>query len=161
VSRAPLNVGNFRRNPIAQVKNDILDWNGDHPHTNFRELYDFLKDQGLACCRDRHGGEFDFIHTILCLRISGFFVEVLGRDYSCFDASLYGALIIMDPEEVSCFIGLRCVCSFCSRSSSAPLGAGAVACCFKCPETALAALITPTLVIAHPNNFSIPGVLPH
>jgi hypothetical protein len=31
---------------------------------------------------------------------SGFYVEVLGRDYTCFDANNYGTLVIMDPEEV-------------------------------------------------------------
>lgn len=30
-----------------QVKTDILDWNADHPHTNFKEVFDFLRDQGL------------------------------------------------------------------------------------------------------------------
>lgn len=37
--------GYFPRDNL-HVKNDYLDWNGDHPHTNFRELYDFLKDSG-------------------------------------------------------------------------------------------------------------------
>lgn len=55
-------------------KVDVLDWNGDHVHTNFREVYDYL-------------------------RREGYFVEVLGRDYTCFDASQYGALLIVDSEE--------------------------------------------------------------
>jgi len=41
------------------------DWNGDHIHTNFRNLYEKLREKG-------------------------FFVEVLGEDYLCFDASQYG-----------------------------------------------------------------------
>ena len=39
-----------------------------------------------------------------CIRIkflfnSGYFVEVLGSHFSCFDASKYGTLLIVDPEE--------------------------------------------------------------
>jgi len=30
---------------------------------------------------------------------SGYFVEVLGSHFSCFDASKYGTLLIVDPEE--------------------------------------------------------------
>ena len=26
---------------------DLLDWNGDHPHTNFREMYGFLRRHGM------------------------------------------------------------------------------------------------------------------
>lgn len=29
----------------------------------------------------------------------GYHMEVLGHDYTCFDASLYGTLLIVDPEE--------------------------------------------------------------
>ena len=29
----------------------------------------------------------------------GYFIEVLGSPFSCFDASLYGTLLIVDPEE--------------------------------------------------------------
>ena len=28
------------------VKSDILDWHGDHPHTNFHGMYDALRDRG-------------------------------------------------------------------------------------------------------------------
>ena len=44
---------------------DPLDWNADHIHTNFRDLYSHL-------------------------RSSGYFVEVLGQPFTCFDASNYG-----------------------------------------------------------------------
>lgn len=65
--------GYFPRDNL-EVKSDTLDWNGDHIHTNYRELYTKL-------------------------RASGYFVEVLGRDYTCFDASRYGTLLLIDPEE--------------------------------------------------------------
>ena len=51
-----------------------MDWNGDHPHTNFRSL---------------HGA----------LRRAGFYVEALSGNFSSFDASRYGALLLVDPEE--------------------------------------------------------------
>lgn len=56
------------------IRHDILDWHGDHIHTNFHELYNFLKD-------------------------SGYYIEVLGSPATCFDASSYGILMIVDPEE--------------------------------------------------------------
>lgn len=43
------------------VRNDILDWHGDHPHTNFHGMYD-------------------------ALRSNGYFLEVLGSPFTCFDA---------------------------------------------------------------------------
>ncbi len=70
-------------------KNDPLDWNADHIHTNFRHVYEHLRN-------------------------AGYFIEVLGQPYTCFDASLYGnsnflffffyycvsgTLLIVDPEE--------------------------------------------------------------
>lgn len=33
------------------------------------------------------------------LRSSGYYVEVLGFPYTCFDARNYGALLLVDPEE--------------------------------------------------------------
>ena len=53
---------------------DPLDWNADHIHTNFRDLYAHL-------------------------RSSGYFVEVLGQPLTCFDASQYGTLLLVDAEE--------------------------------------------------------------
>ena len=44
------------------VRNDILDWHGDHPHTNYHNMYDALRD-------------------------AGYFLEVLGSPLSCFHAS--------------------------------------------------------------------------
>lgn len=43
------------------VRNDILDWHGDHPHTNYHNMYD-------------------------ALRAAGYFLEVLGSPLTCFDA---------------------------------------------------------------------------
>ena len=56
------------------AKNDILDWHGDHPHTNFHGWFDHL-------------------------RASGYFVEILGSPLTCFDATDYGALLLVDSEE--------------------------------------------------------------
>jgi hypothetical protein len=44
------------------VRNDILDWHGDHPHTNFHDMFNALREAGL-------------------------FLEVLGSPLTCFDAS--------------------------------------------------------------------------
>ena len=44
-----------------------MDWNGDHPHTNFRSLFG-------------------------ALRAAGFFVELLGGNLSSFAAAEYAAL---------------------------------------------------------------------
>jgi membrane-bound transcription factor site-1 protease len=51
-----------------------LDWNTDHPHTNFRPFFDKLREVG-------------------------YFVEVSGRSLTCVDLSNYGTLIVIDPEE--------------------------------------------------------------
>lgn len=65
--------GYFPRDNL-RMKNDPLDWNGDHIHTNFRDMY-------------------------LHLRNSGYFVEVLGAPFTCFDARQYGTLMLVDSEE--------------------------------------------------------------
>ncbi|CAI6348863.1 unnamed protein product [Macrosiphum euphorbiae] len=65
--------GYFPRDNL-NVKNDPLDWNADHIHTNFKGLYQHL-------------------------RSSGYYVEVLGEPYTCFNATNYGALLVIDPEE--------------------------------------------------------------
>lgn len=33
------------------------------------------------------------------LRSSGYYVEVLGEPYTCFNAVNYGSLLVIDPEE--------------------------------------------------------------
>uniref|UniRef100_A0AAR2LDS8 Membrane-bound transcription factor site-1 protease n=1 Tax=Pygocentrus nattereri TaxID=42514 RepID=A0AAR2LDS8_PYGNA len=65
--------GYFPRDNL-RMKNDPLDWNGDHIHTNFRDMYQHL-------------------------RSMGYFVEVLGSPITCFDASQYGTLLMVDSEE--------------------------------------------------------------
>ena len=44
------------------MRNDILDWHGDHPHTNYHDMFN-------------------------ALRAAGWFLEVLGSPLTCFDAS--------------------------------------------------------------------------
>ncbi|CAG2063611.1 unnamed protein product [Timema podura] len=56
------------------MKNDPLDWNGDHIHTNFKDMYQHLRN-------------------------SGYYIEVLGSPFTCFDASQYGMVLLVDPEE--------------------------------------------------------------
>ncbi|CAL9092331.1 unnamed protein product [Musa acuminata var. zebrina] len=56
------------------VRNDILDWHGDHLHTNFHIMYNMLRD-------------------------AGYYVETLGSPLTCFDASHYGALLMVDLED--------------------------------------------------------------
>ncbi|XP_050538541.1 membrane-bound transcription factor site-1 protease isoform X2 [Daktulosphaira vitifoliae] len=65
--------GYFPRDNL-NVKNDPLDWNADHVHTNFKGLYQHL-------------------------RSFGYYVEVLGEPYTCFNATNYGVLLVVDPEE--------------------------------------------------------------
>lgn len=57
-----------------KMKADPLDWRADHIHTNFRDMYTHLRN-------------------------AGYYVEVLGQSFTCFDASNYGTLLIVDPEE--------------------------------------------------------------
>ncbi|XP_035792617.1 membrane-bound transcription factor site-1 protease-like isoform X2 [Anopheles albimanus] len=57
-----------------KIKSDPLDWRADHVHTNFKDMYTHLRN-------------------------AGYYVEVLGAPYTCFNASHYGTLLIVDPEE--------------------------------------------------------------
>jgi len=65
--------GYFPRDNL-RMKNDPLDWNGDHIHTNFRDMYHHVRN-------------------------NGYFVEVLGAPMTCFDAKNYGTLLLVDAEE--------------------------------------------------------------
>eukprot|EP00039_Didymoeca_costata_P005004 m.77620 g.77620 ORF g.77620 m.77620 type:complete len:960 (+) comp12634_c0_seq5:144-3023(+) len=65
--------GYFPRDDL-RLLSDPLDWNGDHPHTNFRTLFSIVRSRG-------------------------YFLEVLDSPFTCFDANDYGALFIVDPEE--------------------------------------------------------------
>jgi len=56
------------------VRNDILDWHGDHLHTNFHIMFNMLRD-------------------------AGYYVETLGSPLTCFDASRYGTLLMVDLED--------------------------------------------------------------
>ncbi|XP_042225174.1 membrane-bound transcription factor site-1 protease-like [Homarus americanus] len=65
--------GYFPRDNL-RMTNDPLDWNADHIHTNFKDMYQHLRN-------------------------SGYYIEVLGSPFTCFDASKYGTLMVVDPEE--------------------------------------------------------------
>ncbi|CAM6083630.1 unnamed protein product [Calypogeia fissa] len=56
------------------VRNDILDWHGDHIHTNFHGMFNSLRD-------------------------AGYYVENLGSPLTCFDATQYGTLLMVDLED--------------------------------------------------------------
>jgi len=65
--------GYFPRDALW-VSKEPFDWNADHPHTNFKDLFDLLVSEG-------------------------YYVEVLGHPFTCFDAANYAALLVVDPEE--------------------------------------------------------------
>ncbi|XP_031843340.1 membrane-bound transcription factor site-1 protease [Nomia melanderi] len=65
--------GYFPRDDL-RAKNDPLDWNGDHIHTNFKDMYQHLRN-------------------------AGYYLEVLGAPFTCFNARNYGTLLIVDTEE--------------------------------------------------------------
>ncbi|XP_057969744.1 subtilisin-like protease SBT6.1 [Malania oleifera] len=56
------------------VRNDILDWHGDHLHTNFHIMFNMLRD-------------------------AGYYIETLGSPLTCFDAHQYGTLMLVDLED--------------------------------------------------------------
>jgi len=53
---------------------EVLDWHGDHPYTNYRQL-------------------------LKSLQALDYSVEILRGPWTCFDASAYGILLVVDPEE--------------------------------------------------------------
>ena len=55
------------------VTDEMLDWTGDHIHTNYRDLFIWLREQG-------------------------YYVETLGCAFTCFNATEYGALLLVDSE---------------------------------------------------------------
>ena len=55
------------------VTEELLDWTGDHLHTNFRDLFIFL-------------------------RQSGYYAQTLGCPLTCVNASAWGALVLADTE---------------------------------------------------------------
>ena len=55
-------------------RSDVLDWNGDHPHTNFLDA---------------------FLH----ISALGYHVDLLSDPFTSFDAALYKTLLLADPEE--------------------------------------------------------------
>lgn len=65
--------GYFPRDNL-DITSDTLDWHGDHIHTNYMELYTYL-------------------------RSLNYYVEVLGSDYTCINSTHYGTLLVIDPED--------------------------------------------------------------
>lgn len=51
------------------------EWHGDHPYTNFFQLFTLIRSQD-------------------------YFLEILRGSYNCFDGNNYAALLIVDPEEM-------------------------------------------------------------
>ena len=91
------------------MRNDILDWHGDHPHTNYHAAYDALRD-------------------------AGFFLEVLGSPLTCFDAAQARRpwRAAMPARCACCRVRSEC----CALCQSAPPCRAAMpacrACCWVC-----------------------------
>jgi len=51
------------------------EWHGDHPYTNFFQLFNVIRSQG-------------------------YYLEILRGSFNCFEASNYASLLIIDPEEM-------------------------------------------------------------
>jgi membrane-bound transcription factor site-1 protease len=62
----------FPRDRVSD--SDTLDWIGDHPFNNYARLYNHI-------------------------RAAGMYLEILHGDWTCFDASGYGTLLLVDSEE--------------------------------------------------------------
>jgi membrane-bound transcription factor site-1 protease len=62
----------FPRDRVAD--SDVLDWIGDHPFNNYARLYNQILGAGM-------------------------YLEILHGDWTCFDASGYGTLLLVDSEE--------------------------------------------------------------
>lgn len=62
--------------PKDDIRDDryMLDWFGDHPYTNYLPLYQQISKAGYS-------------------------VELLRSPWTCFDASEYGILLVLDPED--------------------------------------------------------------
>lgn len=68
--------GYVPRDSLAETK-DMLDWLGDHPHTNYHAFFGHLQR-------------------------AGYYIDILDEPLSCLQqdiAKLYGALLIFDPED--------------------------------------------------------------
>ena len=61
--------------------------NGDHIHTNFRDMYHHLRN-------------------------NGYFVEVLGSPFTCFDAKQYGKLLDHKCDNCPIPMPLKTICLF-------------------------------------------------
>jgi len=59
---------------LTVTQNDLLDWNGDHPHTNYRTLFTRLTG-------------------------AGYYVELNMKPLSCVDLPAYGAVVLIDTES--------------------------------------------------------------
>jgi len=107
----------------------MLDWNGDHPHTNFRGLYSHLRSWGYyvevsEAIHITHGNDQEidglivlylYIVARISLGMNGCFIleyyrnshtrhtltvrQILTSPLTCFDATQYGALLLLDTED--------------------------------------------------------------
>jgi membrane-bound transcription factor site-1 protease len=79
--------GFFPRDSLRDIS-DPLDWHGDHPSTNFKTAF-------------------------MELRARGYFIDVLGHPFTCFNAKEYGALLIVDSEDYFFEDEIAKVCLIC------------------------------------------------
>lgn len=75
--------GYFPRDNL-HMKTDPLDWNGDHIHTNFKDMYTFLRSRGYYV---DVLGELGKIKSSSELAIP---YSIIGSPLTCFDATKYG-----------------------------------------------------------------------
>lgn len=67
--------GYFPRDNL-KVKNDPLDWNGDHIHTNFKDMYQNLRNAGYYIETLGKMSQFCYIKKITCI-VWFFYIFVL------------------------------------------------------------------------------------
>lgn len=66
-------MSNFNRDSLVNLDYPY-EWHGDHPFINFFHLFKVIQKQG-------------------------YYLEILRGSFECFDASKYGILLLVDPED--------------------------------------------------------------
>jgi hypothetical protein len=77
---------------LHDVQDDALDWNGDHPWTNFRSLWSRLR--GLGYAVDIGGKHWVGSRVIIALALPNMWLP-----QGCYDLTSYGAVLLVDSED--------------------------------------------------------------
>ena len=75
----------------------VFDMHGDHMHTNFKSLFSQLLGRGYFVEVSCTYPSLTWTSQALCVCILP--LQVLSEPWTCFNASLYGVLIVADPED--------------------------------------------------------------